>query len=325
VILSGPPGTGKTYLAQKVARQVAGAPAEPGSHGVAEQPPEYYIWWITLHPSYSYEDFVEGLRPRLRSGSRQRSHSAPPPEPPAALGGVSSSPVTGPDIYEVRPGIFREVCERAFQDPQHTYVLVIDEINRANLAKILGELVTLIEDDKRGVLSARLPYSGIHFTVPPNLVLLGTMNTADRSIALLDAALRRRFAFVEILPRPELLSGAPVETDEATLHLDDLLRCLNSAISEQLGPAYQVGHSYFLKAARAAQPGERLDLLDLVWNTQVLPLLEEVFYSRKERLTEILAPFIEESGDSLAPRDLARLHGEDLVVALSRMCDGENH
>jgi 5-methylcytosine-specific restriction protein B len=170
------------------------------------------------------------------------------------------------------------------------------------------------------VLSAQLPYSGTRFSVPPNLVLLGTMNTADRSIALLDAALRRRFAFVEILPRPELLAGSPVETDEAILHLDDLLRCMNSAISEQMGPAYQVGHSYFLRVARA-RPAERLDLLDLVWNTQVLPLLEEVFYARKERLAEILAPFVEESGDPLAAREPARLHGEDLVVALSRMCD----
>jgi 5-methylcytosine-specific restriction protein B len=145
------------------------------------------------------------------------------------------------------------------------------------------------------------------------------MNTADRSIALLDAALRRRFAFIEMLPRPELLAGGVVETDEAILHLNDLLRCLNAGISEQLDASHQIGHSYFLRVARAL-PEERLAVLDLVWNTQVLPLLEEYFYSRKERLVEILAPFIEEGGDALAPREIARLHGEDLVVSLSRIC-----
>ncbi len=310
VILSGPPGTGKTYLAQKAARQVA------GTGGAAARPAENYIWWITLHPSYSYEDFVEGLRPRL-SGP-DSSLTGPTGAQPGAQGNIA---------YEVRPGVFREACDLAFRDPQHTYVLVIDEINRANLAKILGELVTLIEDDKRGVLSARLPYSGALLTVPPNLVLLGTMNTADRSIALLDAALRRRFAFVEILPRPELLEGAQVETEEAVLRLEDLLRCLNAAISGQIGPGYQVGHSYFLRVARAAVE-ERLALLDLVWNTQVLPLLEEIFYARRERLAEILEPFIEDSGEAVAQREIdqrvvSRLHGEDLVVALSRMCEGE--
>jgi 5-methylcytosine-specific restriction protein B len=320
VILTGPPGTGKTYIAQKVARQVAGSDM-PGAGSV---PPERYTWWITLHPSYSYEDFVEGLRPRVPGRESPPGESASTPSDALATmprgGQASGGP--GAAAYEIRPGIFREVCEQAARDPQHTYVLVIDEINRANLAKILGELITLIEDDKRGTLSARLPYSGASLTVPPNLVLLGTMNTADRSIALLDAALRRRFAFVEILPRPALLEGVLVETDEAALRLDDLLRCLNTAISEQIGPGYQVGHSYFLRVARAAAE-ERLPVLDLVWNTQVLPLLEEVFYARRERLAEILAPFIEEGGEAVGRREPARLHGEDLVVALSRICEGE--
>lgn len=308
VILSGPPGTGKTYIAQKAARQLVAA---------AGASPEQHTWWITLHPSYSYEDFVEGLRPRLsRQHARRSTAATPPPESPEAAG-------TGSVTYEVRPGVFREVCEQAARDPQHMHVLVMDEINRANLAKILGELVTLLEDDKRGTLSARLPYSGGLLTVPSNLVLLGTMNTADRSIALLDAALRRRFSFVEIMPRPDLLEGALVETEEAVLHLDGLLCCLNAAIREQLGAGSQVGHSYFLRVAHA-DADDRLAALDLVWNTQVLPLLEEIFYARRDRLVEILAPFVEESSDALVQREIARLHGEDLVVALSRVCEGDD-
>lgn len=294
LILSGPPGVGKTYLAQRLSERLS----EPGGYQV-----DGSTWWVTLHPSYAYEDFIEGLRPVL----------ADPLQP------------AGEVAYEVRPGIFRQACERAAQNPSRPFVLVLDEINRGNLASVFGELITLIEDDKRGVLSARLPYSGISFTVPPNLILIGTMNTADRSIALMDTALRRRFAFVDILPRPELLAGAVVETDEVIFRLDHFLICLNTAIRDRLGPEQQIGHSYLLRVL-AADTDDRLSVLELVWNHQILPLLLEYFYHRPEQLAEILGPFLDDAqGVSIGSEWIApaRLAGEDLVVALSRMCDGE--
>jgi 5-methylcytosine-specific restriction protein B len=294
VILSGPPGTGKTLAAQQAARwwvESAGGSAEE------------CVWWVALHASFAYEDFVEGIRPSVIQ--------------PGA-GEVISTEKALP--YAVRAGVFREICARAEQDRLHRYVLVLDEINRGSLTKILGELIPLIEDDKRGKLALRLPYSGERFSVPPNLYLLGTMNTADRSIALIDSALRRRFAFVPFAPRPGLLEGATVETDEALLSLDLLLERLNAALTGALDSDHQIGHSYFLRVA-AAPEEERLSTLEMVWNHQVLPLLEEYFFNRRQRLADILTPFVEDNSDLNARPQFMLLYGEDLVVALSRLCE----
>ena len=170
---------------------------------------------VTFHPSYTYEDFIEGFRPDA-----------------GGAGGLSLA---------LEDGVFKRVCRAAQANPGRPYLLLIDEINRGNVAKIMGELLTLLERDKRG-LTLTLPQSKETFSVPLNVFLLGTMNTADRSIKLLDAALRRRFAFLECMPDSELLHGAEV----GDLALDDFLDGLNQRIARFEGREKQVGHSYLL-------------------------------------------------------------------------------
>jgi hypothetical protein len=167
----------------------------------------------------------------------------------------------------------------AQNDPDHKYLLVIDEINRANIAKVFGELITLIEDDKRLAeeheISVQLPYSKKTFGVPENLLILGTMNTADRSIALLDIALRRRFTFVEQMPNPSLL-----EMVEG-VDLGVLLDRLNRRITVLLGRDYQIGHSYLMNI-------DSLETLHFAWYRKIMPLLQEYFYNDWERLRAVV-------------------------------------
>ncbi|MFU8773034.1 MAG: McrB family protein [Anaerolineales bacterium] len=259
---------------------------------------EDFVEWVTFHQSYSYEDFVEGLRP------------------------VVSEEKAGDISYEVVPGAFRRICSRASQDSENKYVLVIDEINRGNIAKILGELITLIEDDKRGDLTIQLPYSGEAFTVPANLYILGTMNTADRSIALLDVALRRRFAFVELMPRLGLLKNIQVETEGAVVRLDRVLQRLNTEISDHISRDHQIGHSYFMTVGKA-KAEDRLDTLDFAWNHQIMPLLDEYFYSQRDKLFEMFHEFtteveLETEEQKAENLPIGRIYGENLVYALSK-------
>lgn len=316
VILYGPPGTGKTYIAKKVAEALVRPqtrhrlsetaailpPAKTTELAVAD-----FVEWATFHQSYAYEDFVEGLRP---------VQSDEGPE------GVS---------YKVVPGVFKRICSRADNDPGNKYVLVIDEINRGNIAKILGELITLLEDDKRAEganpLTVTLPYSGKDFSVPANLYIIGTMNTADRSIALLDVALRRRFAFVELMPQPELLDDCQVESAESVVPLGDLLRSLNRGIRKYLDRDHQIGHSYFLTVKKAAKE-EQVNVLEFVWNNKIIPLLEEYFYSQRDRLAELLAPFrtdvepdFEDAQETGIDFEIGRQTGDDLVIALAKLAE----
>ena len=210
---------------------------------------------VTFHQSFSYEDFIEGIKPETSD----------------------SLTVT----YPVIDGVFKKICEKAKGDRSHKYLLVIDEINRANISKVFGELITLIEDDKRigarNELKVTLPYSQEEFGVPKNLYILGTMNTSDRSIALLDIALRRRFTFIELKPDPELLKEIVIDG----IHCDRLLTQLNKRITLLIGRDYQIGHSYFMNI-------ENIEDLRFTWYHRIIPLLQEYFYHDSKRLSAVI-------------------------------------
>jgi 5-methylcytosine-specific restriction endonuclease McrBC GTP-binding regulatory subunit McrB len=217
--------------------------------------------FTTFHQSYSYEEFVEGIKPVLETEG------------------------TGDLRYEIKPGVLRQIATRAMRDPGHDYAIFIDEINRGNIASIFGELITLFEDDKRlggkFEIKARLPYSRDEFGVPSNLYIIGTMNTADRSIEALDAALRRRFWFIPCPPKEALLHDVP----GLDVNLRQMLTVINARLERLLDRDHCIGHSYFMGLAKAVEP---LDALRRAFANKVLPLLEEYFYGDPGKIGLVL-------------------------------------
>ena len=232
--------------------------------------------FVTFHQSYSYEEFVEGIRPSLDQDSQEVA-------------------------YELRHGIFREICEKARKDPTGApYALFIDEINRGNISKIFGELITLIEEDKRegarNELEVTLPYSKDRFTVPRNLDIYGSMNTADRSLVPIDNALRRRFTFYELMPRPKLLSS--IMFKEVELNLCLLLTAMNERIEALFDRDHMIGHAYFLSGNGMSISA---DELPDVFRYRIIPLLTEYFFDDWTKVRQVLA-------DEGASEDLQFVH-----------------
>lgn len=227
---------------------------------------------LTFHASYSYEDFVEGFRP------------------------VDSK--DGHLALRLEDGIFKRVCREAQANPDKHYLVMIDEINRANVAKVFGELITLLEKDKRGI-PVSLPQSKEAFAIPPNVYVLGTMNTADRSIKLLDAALRRRFAFIELMPDSTLLTGGKV----GNLALDEFLDELNRRIAAKEGREKQIGHSFLMDGGIPISDPEEFARC---FRQDILPLLQEYCYEDYR----LLAGYI---GDKLVDKDAQMLDEECLT------------
>lgn len=237
--------------------------------------------FVTFHQSYGYEEFVEGLRPVLAGDAE-----------------------AGEVAYEIRPGVFKELCRKARQAPDQRFAMVIDEINRGNISKIFGELITLIEADKRDPLDGSAPpvevvlaYSGEKFSVPANVDIIGTMNTADRSLALLDTALRRRFDFVPLLPdtraekatdEPDSapLAGLIVTTDTGAIDVRRLLERINERIEALYDRDHCIGHAYLTGLAQVGDGPQRFEALTQAFRHRIVPLLEEYFFEdwRKIRL-----------------------------------------
>ena len=247
IILQGSPGVGKTFMAKRLVYSIIGKKSRN------------QILSIQFHQSYSYEDFIEGIRPN-KDGE-----------------------------FVLSDGVFKEFVNRATNDRDNKYYCIIDEINRGNLSKILGELMKLIESDKRDVESAALPYSKQDFIVPNNIYIIGTMNTADRSLSMVDYALRRRFAFYHVSPAFDkvefknylLLNNHLSETQ--VNKICSKFSKLNSAIREDLGKGFEIGHSYFVDSMN----NDDFDIkYDSIINYEIYPLLEEYWFDDENKINE---------------------------------------
>lgn len=253
LILQGPPGTGKSFIAKRLAYSLIG---EKDENRIAS---------IQFHQSFSYEDFIQGYRPKKDSSG-----------------------------FHLQDGVFYSFCQKAKQDLSRHYIFVIDEINRGNLSKIFGEVMLLIESDKRGAdWAVKLTYSDENdrsFYIPDNVYILGMMNTADRSLAMVDYALRRRFAFRDITPGfdnpifEQVLSSKQVTQDiihQIKLNIAELNKSIEKSVD--LGSGFLIGHSFFV-------PSENIknskDWYNRIIKNEITPLLKEYWFDRKKSEVE---------------------------------------
>lgn len=333
MILYGPPGTGKTYITATYAVLICGwytlDTLKNMNHSKImeiyhELEQEGRIGFTTFHQSYGYEDFIEGIRPVLDKEKTDAQNQSE----------EQKSEKSGNLEYTMEPGVFKAFCEKA-EKSKKPYVFIIDEINRGNISRIFGELITLIEESKRkGEADERsviLPYSGLPFSVPSNVYIIGTMNTADRSIALLDTALRRRFSFVEMMPDTEVLKDIKIEVLEmpdtvdkkagkSTIDIQKLLEIINQRIEVLYDREHTIGHAYFCGLKKTAT----LDGLKNVFKKSVLPLLQEYFFDDYEKIAMVLGDnqksnsnykfIVEDNG-----KDIRTLFGKDLEADMIDM------
>ena len=245
LILKGAPGVGKTFISKRLAHVMMGEKDETRIH------------MVQFHQSYSYEDFIEGFRPKAEG-----------------------------DGFELKQGPFVKFARKAARDPERDYFFIIDEINRGNMSKIFGELMMLIEADKRG-MQINLLYSNNKFSAPSNLYIIGMMNTADRSLALLDYALRRRFSFFEIKPayQNDTFKSYVNELDNpAVLNcVIDEIKSLNNQITEELGTGFQIGHSYFVGSAYKVDTANRVEE---VIEYEIIPQLFEYWFDDEQKAND---------------------------------------
>lgn len=303
IILYGPPGTGKTYNSVIYAVAICdGKPVDELTDYAAvmsrynELKKAGRISFTTFHQSYGYEEFIEGIKPIIDENKQ--------------------------DIgYTIEPGVFKKFCDNAksitristgiestvIEENTEPYVFIIDEINRGNISKIFGELITLIESTKRAGMpeaaSAILPYSGDEFSVPSNVYILGTMNTADRSIALMDTALRRRFQFVEMMPDSDVLRKIHADKVE-DLDVAAMLDKINERIEYLYDREHTIGHAFFTDLKDDAT----LEKLQSIFEKSVIPLLQEYFYEDYQKIQLVL-------GDNAKSDDSLKFIIDEKVIA----------
>lgn len=284
-IIYGAPGTGKTYSTAEYALAIIESRAVDTRRKSYEERKavmaaynDYVrkgqIVFTTFHQSYGYEEFIQGLRPDTKSGKM---------------------------AFITVDGVFKRIADDALDNHEKNYVIIIDEINRANISKVFGELITLIESDKRwGEVNETCAtlQSGDIFAVPNNLYIVGTMNSADKSISLIDAALRRRFEFIEQYPNASLV-------DDPTLR--NVLSKINTILADSLESSdLLIGHSYFM--------GKTVDDLCAILNNSIIPLLYEYYYDNKKKVIGVLTDALKDLGIKIVDDKISRVRVEKADV-----------